>query len=378
MSTQRPLKGLFDFSDCFSQLPAPLLCGLGLATVALATWTWDSLAVGLGLGVLALGDGVMLVALPRFGRSYGPPQLPWLALTVLRTALVLLAALGPRAWVLPVVGGVQLGLSLAAAFACWVEPARLGVTEITLCTPRLNGCPPLRLLHISDLHIERITARERRLLRLVECLSPDVIVVTGDYLNISYTYDETALRHARQVLGQLRAPAGVYAIKGSPSVDPSEVVSRLLDGLPLTWLRDEVMTVPWHACRLNIAGVECSYDMQADERRLSRVLNGRTDNAFTLLLYHTPDVMPAAVEAGVDLYLAGHTHGGQLRLPWFGALVTASIYGKRYEMGAYREQNTLLYVSRGVGLEGKGAPRARFLCPPEIVLFTLVGDASAP
>jgi predicted MPP superfamily phosphohydrolase len=85
-------------------------------------------------------------------------------------------------------------------------------------------------------------------------------------------------------------------------------------------------------------------------------------------------MMPVAADVGVDLYLAGHTHGGQLRLPFFGALVTASIYGKRYEMGAYREGNTLLYVSRGLGMEGKGAPRARFLCPPEIVLFTLVGD----
>jgi predicted MPP superfamily phosphohydrolase len=84
--------------------------------------------------------------------------------------------------------------------------------------------------------------------------------------------------------------------------------------------------------------------------------------------------MPAAVEAGVDLYLAGHTHGGQLRLPFFGAIVTASIYGKRYEMGAYRQGDTLLYVSRGVGMEGKGAPRARFLCPPEVVLCTLMGE----
>ena len=84
--------------------------------------------------------------------------------------------------------------------------------------------------------------------------------------------------------------------------------------------------------------------------------------------------MPAATTTGVDLYLAGHTHGGQLRLPVFGALVTASSFGKRYEMGAYREGRTVLYVSRGIGLEGLGLPRARFLSPPEITLFTLVGE----
>ena len=88
---------------------------------------------------------------------------------------------------MPIIGLVQLGLSLMATYACWVEPARLGVTQIALRSPRLNGCPPLRLLHISDLHVERITRRERRLLRWVEQLTPDAIVITGDYLNISYT-----------------------------------------------------------------------------------------------------------------------------------------------------------------------------------------------
>ena len=81
--------------------------------------------------------------------------------------------------------------------------------------------------------------------------------------------------------------------------------------------------------------------------------------------------MPEMVQAGVNLHLAGHTHGGQIRLPFYGALLTSSLYGKRYEMGHYQEGNTHLYVARGVGVEGMGAPRARFLCPPEIVLWIL-------
>jgi predicted MPP superfamily phosphohydrolase len=83
--------------------------------------------------------------------------------------------------------------------------------------------------------------------------------------------------------------------------------------------------------------------------------------------------MPEAARAGVDLFLAGHTHGGQIRLPLIGAVVTSSIYWKRYEMGLYTQGHTWLYVSRGIGMEGLGAPRARFLCPPEIELFELRG-----
>jgi hypothetical protein len=372
MAIQRPLKGVFEFTDRFRHVPLAVLLGVWLAATALAAWAnaWLSLV----FGVLALADGASLAALPRFERSFGPPQLPWLALLTLRLALALGASRLPDPWALATGVSLEAALSLAATYACWIEPFRLGVTRVALRSSRLNGFAPLRLLHISDLHVERITARERRLLEWVEQLLPDVIVITGDYLNISYTYDETAQRQTREWLARLRAPGGVFAIQGSPLVDPPEVLARVLDAPNLTWLRDEMAPLTWRGHHLQIMGVTCSYDMASDVQKLAHLLDGRDNGRFTLLLYHTPDVMPEAVEAGVDLYLAGHTHGGQVRLPGFGALVTASIYWKRYEMGLYREQATTLYVSRGLGLEGKGAPRARFLCPPEVTLFTLTGD----
>ena len=92
-----------------------------------------------------------------------------------------------------------------------------------------------------------------------------------------------------------------------------------------------------------------------------------------VLLYHSPELMPLVQQHPVELYLCGHTHGGQVRLPFYGAIVTSSVTGKRYEMGAYDEQETMLYVSRGIGLEGLSAPRMRLFCPPEIVLHTLSG-----
>jgi predicted MPP superfamily phosphohydrolase len=115
--------------------------------------------------------------------------------------------------------------------------------------------------------------------------------------------------------------------------------------------------------------------VERDTRALKRLLSARSKSATTILLYHTPDLMPkiTGLGLGIDLYLAGHTHGGQLRLPLYGALFTSSRWGKRYEMGRYEAQGTTLYVSRGLGLEGLGAPRARFLAPPELVQWTLHG-----
>ena len=76
-----------------------------------------------------------------------------------------------------------------------------------------------------------------------------------------------------------------------------------------------------------------------------------------------------------DLLLAGHTHGGQLCLPFYGAIVTSSSYGKRYESGLARKENTTMYISRGLGFEGGRMPRARFLCRPEIVSVDLKGPS---
>jgi hypothetical protein len=89
------------------------------------------------------------------------------------------------------------------------------------------------------------------------------------------------------------------------------------------------------------------------------------------LLYHSPDLAPLAAKFDIDLQLSGHTHGGQVRLPFIGALFTGSLYGKRFEMGRYQLGKLILFITRGLGLEGAAAPRVRFLCPPEVILWEI-------
>ena len=109
MSPRRPLQGIVKFTDHFSRLPVLAIVACVLLAAIVVAWSWGSIWVGFGFGLLGLGDGVMLALLPRFKRSYGPPQLPLLSLTVLRLTLALIATLGPRAWALLIVGLVQLG-----------------------------------------------------------------------------------------------------------------------------------------------------------------------------------------------------------------------------------------------------------------------------
>jgi predicted MPP superfamily phosphohydrolase len=90
----------------------------------------------------------------------------------------------------------------------------------------------------------------------------------------------------------------------------------------------------------------------------------------TIAISHTPDQADQAAAQGVDLYLCGHTHGGQVRIPLWGAIVTNCESGKKYEAGLYRNGSTVIHTSRGLGLEPRPAPQVRFLCRPEISLIS--------
>jgi uncharacterized protein len=337
-----------------------------------ATWGW---AVGLSLLVAAVVDWGLLASLPRDHLSFGPIQPPWLGLVLLRwlvaLAAVPLAGQGPLP-VLAGLSGLQALLWALIAYGTRIEPFRVQVSHIQVPHAKLaNPGKPLRIVQLSDLHVERLTHRERSLPALVSGLAPDLIVLTGDFLNTSYQRDPKARAELASLLAGLSAPGGVYAVWGTPEVDLPDFLRPTLTELGIVVVEDRAIELQIEEHGLWLVGLSCTRDLDAAAARLRRLLAQAPADAFSILLYHTPDLMPQAAALGVDLYLAGHTHGGQWRLPGFGALVTSSRYGKRYEAGHYQEANTQLYVSRGLGMEGFGAPRARFFCPPEVVEVTL-------
>ena len=365
-----------------------MVCLLVLTVALVWALITHDVHVGLAMALVFLifiaADWLLLSALPRLGLSFGPVEPSLLGLGLARlglnVALALAYPLIARAGgTSPTFPGVLIGIlyviiSVAAIYAFVVEPFHLTVTTLEVITDKLPPhAPPLRILHLSDFHVERITKREREVLALAEQLSPDLIVLTGDYLNLSYVYDETARQEARAVLRQLRAPYGVYAVAGSPPVDPPEAMEALFAGTDITVLQDEGLLLDVRDQTIRLLGVTCSWDPAEAAQGLDRALRTCPEAEFTLLLYHSPDIMPDAAARGVDLVLAGHTHGGQIRLPLYGAVLTSSVYGKRYEMGRYQEGQTVMYVSRGLGMEGLSAPRVRFLCPPEVVMVILRG-----
>lgn len=346
------------------KIPALLFAGL-LFLVAipptLGHWGWT-----VGLWAFFLIDWALVALLPRFGRSYGPPKPSVLILAVLRMIFAFLPF--PFAVALQGVG------TLLVVDGFWLEPFRLRVTQQKLTSPKLRKGHPVRVLHLGDLHIERITQRERLLNQWINELKPDLILFSGDILNLSYLEDARAWQDARMVLSGWHAPGGVFVVSGSPAVDLDHVFPKLVEGLDnLTWLREDRVTLQINGQTLDIIGMSCTHKPFVDGPRLEKLTAGSNGN-FTFLLYHTPDLAPNAANTGaIDLQFSGHTHGGQFRLPWFGTLFAGSLYGKRFESGRRQIGSLTLYVTRGIGMEGKAAPRLRFLCSPEIILWELDG-----
>ena len=334
-------------------------------------------------------DALTFASLPRRGLSYGNWKTQAFFVGVPRLAAA--AGLALLAWLTsgPVALGVLVAGQMVGAAALWwgttQEPFRLTVSQLQIKTDRMPAsAKPIRLLHLSDFHVERLTRRENELLAHIKQLQPDLIVISGDFLNLSYVHDARARSEVQKLLRQIHAPHGVYAVLGSPTVDDRNSVPGLFDDLPIRLLRDE-----WHCVemgdgqQLAILGMDCSHELGPDGEMLARLVQkpgwGEKPgfSSPTLFLYHSPELIPQASQHGFDLYLCGHTHGGQIRLPLLGPVFTSSQLGREFVMGHYVRGRTNLYVSRGIGLEGLSAPRIRFLCPPEIILVTITGNGNS-
>ncbi len=316
-----------------------------------------------GLLAVYITDWSLIALLPRLRVSHGPskPQVSILAL--LRTPFALLP--GAWFWVLQSIGLVLV------LYGFWIEPQRLETSRQWFAHPGLPKHLPIRLLHFSDLHMDRLRNIDLDLIRMVDNLEPDLILFSGDALSYSTVDDAISLDCANYVFRSLNAPLGIYAVPGSPPVDTDEALERVYRGTSVRLLADECATVEVGDVVIQLIGVTCSHKPFVDAPKLESAIGQCADGDFRLLLYHSPDLAPEAALLGVDLQLSGHTHGGQVRIPFLGALYTSSLYGKRYEAGRYSIDGLTLYVSRGIGLEGMSAPRVRFLCRPEITLWEL-------
>ncbi|MCE5187473.1 MAG: metallophosphoesterase [Planctomycetaceae bacterium] len=244
-------------------------------------------------------------------------------------------------------------------YGFFVEPYRIRIQTIPVETDKLKNTS-FRIVQISDLHCDKKTRLEEKLPGIINSLKPDIIVFTGDTIN-----SESALPVFQDTMARMEAPLGKFAVGGNWDFSYWYTVP-LFEGTGFDELQLNERTIEKNGETIAIAGV--AYEKDAHYRRAVRKLHPDT---YNILLYHTTDLIEACKDKPVDLYLSGHTHGGQVALPFYGALTTLSRHGKKYEAGLYRVNDTLLYVNRGIGMEGGWTPRVRFLSRPEIAVFDI-------
>jgi predicted MPP superfamily phosphohydrolase len=245
----------------------------------------------------------------------------------------------------------------------------LAVRHFELAAPAL-ATDRIRVLHLSDLHvIEGTRAFDDRVWREMRAIDPDVIVMTGDYVSRA---DRLPLLES-WLRGLPRARYGAYAVLGNHDYwtgDPG-AIRDALTGAGVRMVGGDCLTTDIGNGRaLRLCGTEEPWG------RGYRDTLGADDSpgvAATLILSHTPDNVYAIHQTGVTALFAGHTHGGQFRLPLLGALVVPSRYGRRFDEGHFVVGGMHLFVSAGVGAD---APALRLWCPPELVVVDLAAKAT--
>jgi predicted MPP superfamily phosphohydrolase len=259
-----------------------------------------------------------------------------------------------------------VAVSAGSAYASLVEPYHYEVTRTDVL---IKGLPQsfdgFRIAQISDVHHSRLVSigEVLRVVELAQSVNADLIVLTGDYTTAYRRYIEPCA----EALGGLSAPEGVWAVLGNHDhyTDP-QLTTRALERVHINVLNNANTVIRRGGETLQLAGID---DWSWNGTDWPRALYGLDQKFPTVLLSHQPRVLDVAEAEKVSLILSGHTHGGQLSLPFIGAPARFGVEDFKYLRGLYERAGTQLYVSRGTGVIGLPV---RCGARPEIAVIRLM------
>lgn len=240
------------------------------------------------------------------------------------------------------------------------EVFRVDFTEKTFEIPTLPAAwDGLTILHLTDLHFKGCPDREffQHVMDLCREQEPDLLAVTGDIVD-SHKHH----RWVVPVLGRLKWKIAAYAVLGNHDLwhDP-KLTSRRLQKIGIKHLANRWEQIEVRGEPMLVVGHEGPWFGNGPD------LSACPESIFRLCLTHTPDNIVWCRQNQMDLVLAGHNHGGQIRVPFFGSIFVPSKFGRRYDCGSFHEHPTLMHIGRGLA----GQEPLRFFCRPEVTRIVL-------
>ena len=270
--------------------------------------------------------------------------------------------------------GASAGLALYAGEIerHWIEITRRDV-HIPGLTSSFNG---LRIAQMSDIHMDEFTEPFflRHAVDRINSLNPDLVLLTGDFVSNGVSTTKFAIGAGWQcanLLAQIKCKQVIAVLGNHDFLVEPDAVTAALKANGITVLRNDCMPIERGGSRFWLSGLEDPVEGRPDPDRAIPTRIRNVPYEPVVLMCHAPDYADFLVAhpAGkaIDLMLSGHTHGGQVRVPFLGAMELPEL-GKKYVEGWFRFDRLQLYVNRGVGAVGLPF---RFNCPPEITVFTM-------
>lgn len=257
--------------------------------------------------------------------------------------------------------------TLSAALCGWGVAIRRRWVRTSLVEIPISGLAEefdgYRIVQLSDLHIGNFDTRARgfKWARHANRLAPDLVAVTGDLVTVGTRFYEDV----GDILGELRAKDGVFVSMGNHDQWDPETFCRVIESKGPSVLRNEHRVVRRGSAELVVAGLD---DWSTDRDDIDRTLAERPEGAPTVLLSHYPEFFEEAARRDVDLVLSGHTHGGQIGVPFSAGRFTLSKFARQRAHGLHERGRSRLYVHAGLGTTG---PPMRLGVAPEIAVFVL-------